>query len=641
MAQIELKAEDMYDKDKVDLETVLDDVFALLQCAQEGLTEFLGFMWNPPSWVMEGAALVAITLSNGGGRAPDWLDFVRIILLLINLAIGFYKERNSGNTVEALVDSLAPKAKVRCDGKWSEIESADLVLGDMIAFKFGDAVTANCRLTEAINVSIDQAALTGESLPQSKKSGDQCFPGSTCKQAHLYWWQHSSVKMMMPPRPVTCKRSWPRLVASAWVHRLVRPSRDSHLYSRFHYSYRRGLDNILVLLIGRIHIAMPTVLSVTLAVDAQQLAKHKAIVTRITAIKELTCVAILCSDKTRALTTNKLTIDKELVKCYGPFSPQDVILLAAYASRTENQDAIDQCVVGTRDDPTRARAGIKLLDFKPFNPVDKRAEITYREGSSGKLKRLEADVTEFAGRGLRALTVAYEELDHDNFEDEGNGFELIGLLAIFDPPREDTKQTIDDAVALGVRVKVETGRRFGLVGHMHPAKALKGGPPGGKHMSLDEMIMDADGLAGVFREHKYEIVKRLQGLGHLCAMTGDGANDAPALSRANISIGVESATDAARGAADILLTEAGLSMLFAVLARSSSALELERDTNCRKDHNDRQLHMGVYLRVAMISQALIFIIRSHGFFFMECPSIVLLGAFSVAQLVSPIAAYAD
>ncbi|CAE6479284.1 unnamed protein product [Rhizoctonia solani] len=364
------------------------------------------------------------------------------------------------------------------------------------------------------------------------------------------------------------------------------------------------------------------------------------------------------------------------------------------------------------------------------------------------------------GRGLRALAVAYEELDHDNHEGEGNGFELIGLLAIFDPPRDDTKQTIDDAIALGVKVKMvtgdqlaiakETGRRLGLGDHMYPAKVLQDGPPpGGKHMSLDEMIMDADGFAGVFPEHKYEIVKRLQGLGHLCAMTGDGANDAPALSRANVGIAVEGATDAARGAADIVLTEPGLSTIvhairgsrqifqrmrnyaiyacavtirivvcFAILAfayqfdfppfmvliiallndgtimtlsvdrvlpsntpdawdlaeifafavayglyltlstivlviviletdffenKFGVSLESERDgVTGRKNHNDRQLHMIIYLQVAMISQALIFVTRSHGFFFMERPSTALLGAFAIAQLVSSIiAAYAD
>ncbi|KAI6130637.1 hypothetical protein EDD16DRAFT_1796265 [Pisolithus croceorrhizus] len=814
MSLIELKAEDLYDKEKVDLETiVVEDVFKLLQCDENGLTtdeanrrleifgpnkleqeeqnaflQFLSFMWNPLSWVMEGAALVAIALSNGGGLPPDWQDFVGIVLLLfINSTIGFYEERNAGNAVKALMDSLAPKAKVKRNGQWQEIESANLVPGDMISFKIGDIVPADCRLTEAINVSIDQAALTGESLPQSKKEGDQCFSGSTCKQgeaegvvistgANTFFGRAASLVGQDDDTTGHLQKILAQIGSFCLVSiGIFVVSEILVLYAGFRYSYRDGLNNILVLLIGGIPIAMPTVLSVTLAVGAQQLAKHKAIVTRITAIEELAGVTILCSDKTGTLTTNKLTIDKETIRTYGPFSADDVILLAAYASRTENQDAIDASVVSALGDASRARAGIKLLDFKPFNPVDKRTEITYREESSGKIKRvtkgmtgiiielctrnkteelentLEADVEEFASRGLRALAVAYEEVEGDDPEAEGNGFELIGLLAIFDPPREDTKQTIDDALALGVKVKMvtgdqlaiakETGRRLGLGDHMYPAKVLKDGPaPGGKHMTLDEMILDADGFAGVFPEHKYEIVKRLQGLGHLCAMTGDGANDAPALSRANVGIAVEGATDAARGAADIVLTEPGLSTIvhairgsriifqrmrnysiyacavtirivvcFAILAfafrfnfppfmvliiallNDGTIMTLSVDrvlpsmtpdswdlaeifsyaiayglyltastvalvaiilktsffhdkfgVTSPTSSNDYELHMIVYLQVAIISQALIFVTRSHGFFFMERPSLALMGAFCIAQLVSSIiAAYAN
>jgi H+-transporting ATPase len=814
MDTIELKAEDLYDKEKVDLETiVIDDVFKLLQCDEAGLPQeeavrrlelfgpnklevdeqnaflqFLSFMWNPLSWVMEAASLVAIVLSNGQGKPPDWPDFVGIVLLLfINSSIGFYEERGAGNAVKALMDSLAPKAKVKRAGTWSEIESAVLVPGDMISFKIGDIVPADCRLTEAVNVSIDQAALTGESLPQSKKAGDQCFSGSTCKQGEA-----EGVVISTGPNTFFGRAAslvgqdddttghLQKILAQIGSFCLVTIgifvlAEIFVLYAGFRYQYRRGLDNILVLLIGGIPIAMPTVLSVTLAVGAQQLAKYKAIVTRITAIEELAGVTILCSDKTGTLTTNKLTIDRNTIHTYGPFSAEDVILLAAYASRTENQDAIDACVIAAISDSSRARAGIKLLDFKPFNPTDKRTEITYREEATGKLKRvtkgmtlniidlctrnkteelenrLEKDVEDYAIRGLRALAVAYEELDGDDFEAEGNGFELIGLLAIYDPPREDTKQTIDDAMALGVKVKMvtgdqlaiakETGRRLGLGDHMYPAKVLKDGPaPGSKHASLDEMIMDADGFAGVFPEHKYEIVKRLQGLGHLCAMTGDGANDAPALSRANVGIAVEGATDAARGAADIVLTEPGLSTIvhairqsrvifqrmrnysiyacavtirivvcFAILsftykfdfppfmiliiallndgtimtlsvdrvlpsmtpdswdlaeifsyavayglyltASTIALVCIIKETTFFQDKfgvslttpfpiasNDPQLHMIIYLQVAIISQALIFVTRAHSFFFMERPSTALMVAFCIAQLISSIIA---
>lgn len=207
-------------------------------------------------------------------------------------------------------------------------------------------------------------------------------------------------------------------------------------------------------------------------------------------------------------------------------------------------------------------------------------ELCSRNKTAEVEDQLEKDVEEFASRGLRALAVAYENVPHGQFDQPGDGFELIGLLAIFDPPREDTKQTIDDAQALGVRVKMvtgdqlaiakETGRRLGLGDHMYPAKVLQAGgfPVDGKHASIDEMILDADGFAGVFPEHKYEIVKRLQALGHLCAMTGDGANDAPALARANVGIAVEGATDAARGAADIVLTEPGLSTIVHAIRQS-------------------------------------------------------------------------
>ncbi|GAB00025.1 uncharacterized protein L969DRAFT_96638 [Mixia osmundae IAM 14324] len=814
MSTIELKAEDLYDKDKVDLEQiVLEDVWALLQAKEEGLTDaeaerrvgifgpnklehkeqsallqFLSFMWNPLSWVMEGAALVAIVLSNGQGMPPDWEDFIGIVLLLfINSTIGFVEERNAGNAVKALMDSLAPKAKARRDGAWKEIESSGLVPGDVVSFKIGDVVPADCRLYDSVNVSIDQAALTGESLPQSKKVGDQCFSGSICKQGEA-----EAVVIGTGPNTFFGRAATlvgqdddsaghlQKILAKIGTFCLISIgifvlAEIFVLYAGFRFQYRRGLNNILVLLIGGIPIAMPTVLSVTLAVGAQQLAKYKAIVTRITAIEELAGVTILCSDKTGTLTTNKLTIDKSTVKTYADADAERVCLEAAYASRTENQDAIDSCITGSIGDVSLARKGIKVLDFKPFNPVDKRTEVTYLEEDTGVMKRvtkgmtgiiielctrgkteavenqLEADVEEFARRGLRALAVANETVTSNDKEGSGDGFQLLGLLAIYDPPREDTKQTIDDALSLGVKVKMatgdqlaiakETGRRLGLGDHMYPAKVLKDGPaPGGKHMSVDEMILDADGFAGVFPEHKYEIVKRLQGLGHLVAMTGDGANDAPALSRANVGIAVEGATDAARGAADIVLTEPGLSTIvhairqsrvifqrmrnysiyacavtirivlcFAIMAFAFKfdfppfmvlviallndgtimTLSLDRvlpsmtpdswdlgeiftyaiaygiylslctialflvivrttffedkfGVTPYKDHNAYGLHMIIYLEVAQISQALIFVTRSHSWFFMERPSVALFGAFCLAQLISSIiAAYGD
>jgi len=319
MSTIQLRAEDLYDKDKVDLEqVVLEDVWTLLQTRETGLTEaeaaerigifghnkleaketsailqFLSFMWNPLSWVMEGAAIVAIALSNGEGRPPDWQDFIGIVLLLIiNSTIGFIEERNAGNAVKALMASLAPKGKVRRDGEWREMEASDLVPGDIISFKIGDIVPADCRLYDAINVSIDQAGLTGESLPQGKKVGDQCFSSSICKQGEAEGVVIATGANTFFGRAATLVGQdndstghLQKILAQIGTFCLVSIgifilAEIFVLYAGFRYRYRRGIDNILVLLIGGIPIAMPTVLSVTLAVGAQQLAKYQAIVTR-------------------------------------------------------------------------------------------------------------------------------------------------------------------------------------------------------------------------------------------------------------------------------------------------------------------------------------------------------------------------
>jgi H+-transporting ATPase len=397
------------------------------------------------------------------------------------------------------------------------------------------------------------------------------------------------------------------------------------LYAGFRYSYRRGLDNILVLLIGGIPIAMPTALSVILAAGVQQLAKHNAIVTRISAIEDLADITVLCSNKTGTLTTDKPTVEKDMIKTYSLFSPDEVVMLAAYASRMENQvavgndakttcnpisaddvilraayaseienqDATNMSIIQATADASCARAGIEFLDFKPFDPVCPCAKVTYCEQSSGKVmrvakgmpgiilrlcdgnkveeleNRLEADVEEFAKRGMSAVAVAYQELSDDDNESKGHPFEFVGFLPMFDPPRADTKKAIDDAVRLGVKVKMvtsdwlcpakETGRRIGLGDDMYPAMVLDSGPvPGGKHASLEEMIMDADGFAGMNPVRKCELMKRLQRLGQLCAMTGYGDKDVPALSEANVGIAVKGATDANRRDADVVLTEPGL-----------------------------------------------------------------------------------
>ncbi|GFZ03651.1 H[+]-ATPase 4 [Actinidia rufa] len=589
-------------KEVVDLENIpIEEVFENLRCSKEGLSteaaqqrlelfghnkleekkeskflKFLGFMWNPLSWVMEAAAIMAIALANGGGRPPDWQDFVGIItLLVINSTISFIEENNAGNAAAALMARLAPKAKVLRDGRWSEEDAAILVPGDIISVKLGDIIPADARLLDGDPLKIDQSALTGESLPVTKGPGDGVYSGSTCKQGEI-----------------------DAVVIATGVHTFF--GKAAHLVDS---------TNQVLTAIGNfcIPIAMPTVLSVTMAIGSHRLAQQGAITKRMTAIEEMAGMDVLCSDKTGTLTLNKLTVDKNLIEVFAKGVDADtVVLMAARASRTENQDAIDAAIVGTLADPKEARVGIQEIHFLPFNPTDKRTALTYIDGN-GKMhrvskgapeqilnlahnksdieRRVHAVIDKFAERGLRSLAVAYQEVPEGRKESAGGPWQFIGLMPLFDPPRHDSAETIRRALNLGVNVKMitgdqlaigkETGRRLGMGTNMYPSSALLGQNKDESIAALpiDELIEKADGFAGVFPEHKYEIVKRLQARKHICGMTGDGVNDAPALKKADIGIAVADATDAARSASDIVLTEPGLSVIISAVLTSRAIFQ--------------------------------------------------------------------
>ncbi|KAH0657015.1 hypothetical protein KY285_031897 [Solanum tuberosum] len=629
----------------VDLEKIpIEEVFEQLKCSREGLTsdeganrlqifgpnkleekkeskilKFLGFMWNPLSWVMEAAAIMAIALANGNGKPPDWQDFVGIVcLLVINSTISFIEENNAGNAAAALMAGLAPKTKVLRDGRWSEQEAAILVPGDIISVKLGDIVPADARLLEGDPLKIDQSALTGESLPVTKNPGDEVFSGSTCKQgeleavviatgvhtffgkaAHLV---DSTNNVGHFQKVLTAIGNF--CICSIAVGMLIE---IIVMYPIQHRKYRDGIDNLLVLLIGGIPIAMPTVLSVTMAIGSHRLSQQGAITKRMTAIEEMAGMDVLCSDKTGTLTLNKLSVDKTLVEVFVKGVDKEyVLLLAARASRVENQDAIDACMVGMLADPKEARAGIREVHFLPFNPVDKRTALTYidnngnwhraSKGAPEQIldlcnckedvrRKVHSMIDKYAERGLRSLAVARQEVPEKSKESAGGPWQFVGLLPLFDPPRHDSAETIRRALNLGVNVKMitgdqlaiakETGRRLGMGTNMYPSASLLGQDKDSSIASLpvEELIEKADGFAGVFPEHKYEIVKKLQERKHIVGMTGDGVNDAPALKKADIGIAVADATDAARGASDIVLTEPGLSVIISAVLTSRAIFQ--------------------------------------------------------------------
>lgn len=632
-------------KEAIDLENIpIEEVLQHLKCSKHGLSseevqqrldmfgynkleekkeskilKFLGFMWNPLSWVMEAAALMSIAMAHGGGERGDYHDFAGIVmLLLINSTISFMEENNAGNAAAALMARLAPKAKVLRDGKWSEEDASVLVPGDIISIKLGDIIPADARLLEGDPLKIDQSALTGESLPVTKNPGDGVYSGSTCKQgeieavviatgvhtffgkaAHLV---ENTTHIGHFQKVLTSIGNF--CICSIAVGMLIEMIVIWGIHKR---KYRIGVDNLLVLLIGGIPIAMPTVLSVTMAIGSHKLSQQGAITKRMTAIEEMAGMDVLCSDKTGTLTLNKLSVDKSLIEVFPKGVDKDmVVLMAARASRTQNQDAIDGAIVAMLSDPKEARAGITEVHFLPFNPTDKRTALTYID-ADGKMKRVSkgapeqilnlshnkaeiaqkvhATIDKFAERGLRSLAVARQEVPKGTKESAGGPWEFVGLLPLFDPPRHDSAETIRRALDLGVSVKMitgdqlaiakETGRRLGMGTNMYPSSSLLGEHKGETLESLpvDELIENADGFAGVFPEHKYAIVKRLQARKHICGMTGDGVNDAPALKIADIGIAVADATDAARSASDIVLTEPGLSVIISAVLTSRAIFQ--------------------------------------------------------------------
>nr|XP_027124527.1 ATPase 10, plasma membrane-type-like [Coffea arabica]XP_027124528.1 ATPase 10, plasma membrane-type-like [Coffea arabica]XP_027124529.1 ATPase 10, plasma membrane-type-like [Coffea arabica]XP_027124530.1 ATPase 10, plasma membrane-type-like [Coffea arabica] len=639
-----LLAPEKFSRDGIDLEHIpLEEVFEQLRTSQAGLSsedaevrlqifgpnkleekrenkilKFLSFMWNPLSWVMEAAAVMAIVLANGGGEGPDWQDFLGIIcLLLINSTISFIEENNAGNAAAALMARLAPKSKVLRDGIWQEQDAAILVPGDIISIKLGDIIPADARLLEGDPLKIDQSALTGESLPVTKRTGDEVYSGSTCKQGeveavviatgvHSFFGKAAHLvdstevvghfQKVLTAIGNFCICS----IAVGMILEII------VMFPVQHRSYRSGINNLLVLLIGGIPIAMPTVLSVTLAIGSHRLSQQGAITKRMTAIEEMAGMDVLCSDKTGTLTLNRLTVDRNLIEVFNNDMDKDmVILLAARAARIENQDAIDAAIVNMLGDPKEARANIKEVHFLPFNPVDKRTAITYididgnwykaTKGAPEQIlnlcqekikieRKVNTVIDKFAERGLRSLAVAYQEVPEKSKESPGGPWVFCGLLPLFDPPRHDSAETIRRALNLGVCVKMitgdqlaiakETGRRLGMGTNMYPSSSLLGRDRDeNEALPVEELIEKADGFAGVFPEHKYEIVKILQEKKHVCGMTGDGVNDAPALKKADIGIAVSDSTDAARGAADLVLTEPGLSVIISAVLTSRSIFQ--------------------------------------------------------------------
>jgi H+-transporting ATPase len=555
------------------------------------ILKFLRYFWGPIPFMIEAAMILSIIVQH-------WPDFWIISLMLVmNGVVGFYQENKADNAIEKLKERLSPIARILRDGSWKQIPAREVVPGDIVRVRPGDVIPADLKLISGDYLSVDQSALTGESLPVDKSVGDVTYQGSPVQMGEMEGlvvntgmntYFGKTAKLV---EEAVTKSHFEKIIMKIGNYLIALAVTMAVIV--FTVGVIRGydiLENIrfvLVLTVAAIPVALPAVLSVTMAVGAVALVKKGAIVSKLAAIEEMAGVDILCTDKTGTITQNKLSIGT--IKSFNGFTEDDVLKYGFLASKKENKDAIDDAIIKRAEETIDLgfHESLKLVDFKPFDPIAKRTEATFDTSNDSQIKvskgapqvisgiakesqgvydEINNDVLSFAKNGYRALGVA--------ITDNSGSWRFVGLLALFDPPREDSAETIASAERMGINVKMITGD------HEAIAKEIASRVNLGQNMALPkdftdvpdeqaEPIVEAvDGFAQVFPEHKYRIVSLLQGKNHIVGMTGDGVNDAPALKKADVGIAVEGSTDVAKSAADIVLTGVGISVIVDAIKNS-------------------------------------------------------------------------
>lgn len=597
--------------------------------------------WGPIPWMIEAAAILSAIVGK-------WDDFVIIaIMLLVNAGLDFFQEHRALNALKALKQTMRAEIIALRDGKFKAIPIRELVPGDIIRLRIGNVVPADVQLLQGDYLSLDESALTGESLPVDKKINDVAYASTVVKQGEMLAvvvntgvdTNFHTVVALVAKASLEERSHFQKMVIRIGDFLIVLTGIlviIIIMVALFRHEHFLEITRFaLVLTVASIPVALPAVLSVTMAVGAVNLARRQAIVSRLTAIEELAGVDVFCSDKTGTLTKNEMQVADPVV--LQGHDEHGLFLVAALASKLENSDPIELPIFHYLDEqyPESDWESYRQVTFTPFDPVRKRTEAKIEKDSEQFVAMKGAaqvligmanlsdeaagslinKVEQIAAKGYRTLAVGRKTEDAP--------LELLGLIPLYDPPRDDSRQVISDMVNHGIEVKMITGDNMAIAREIANLLGLKQRSMRSEQLSgsasnevlalasvlsasiyqqlkpevsrkeaqrfadevmdivqsqydtrllerefihthesaIVEMIESVDIFAEVVPEDKYNIVDKLQKAGHIVAMTGDGVNDAPALKKADCGIAVANATDAARAAADIILTAPGLSVI--------------------------------------------------------------------------------
>jgi H+-transporting ATPase len=551
----------------------------ILEKKPHAVLTFLAKFWGLSAWMLEAIAALSWTLH----RYADLM--IAASLLALNATIASVQERRAEGVVDTLRRRLQVNARLLRDGQWKMLPARDLVPDDVVRIRLGDVVPADIRLLSG-TLSVDQSVLTGESQDAEKGADAIVYSASVIRRGEATAVVTATGARTFFGRTTELVQiARPTLHAEALVAYLVRwlfvivgvvvlvivglaIARGIHLVD--------VLPLLLALLLGAVPVALPVMLTVSMAVGARELSASGVLVTRLSATEDAAAMDVLCVDKTGTITANQLAVARAIP--LPGFTEEDVLRHAAYASEAANQDPIDLAILAAARDRAKMPRETMVLSFVPFDATRRRTEaVVQSEGRPMRVAKgavdviaqvcaldgsataaLDAKAREQADRGYRTLAVAR------GFDPSAP--EPVGLICLYDPPRADASALITALRGLGVTVKMLTGDALPVatevarqVGLRQIASASKVDAAKHNHVDPATQIDAVDGLAEVYPEDKYKVVKHLQAAGHVVGMTGDGVNDAPALRQAEVGIAVANAADVAKGAASVVLTSEGLS----------------------------------------------------------------------------------